>query len=130
MDYNSTLILDEKFQFVFFNQGSFYKMFPLLQGKGNVHTFWLTDTEQRRASNKPRRHKRARRGTLRSFIGSEEITKPSFITRSSSLRMSLKSSSKIPVTNKLPYLKLVTETEIEEEDGPYRKESTHSITSV
>ena len=105
-------------------------MFPLSQGKGNVCTFWLIDTEQRRANNKPRHHKRTRRGTLRSFIGGEEITKPSFITRSSSLRISLKSASKNPVTNKLPYFKLVTETEIEEEDRPYRKESTHSITSV
>lgn len=101
-----------------------------LKGKGNVRTFWLVDSEQRRAHNNPRHHKRTRRGTLRSFIGGEEITKPSFITRTSSLRISLKSASKNLVTNKQPYFKMLSETEIEEEDRVYRKESTHSITRV
>lgn len=98
-----------------------------LKGKGEVTTYWLIEYKQSRLSHpmptSPKRHLRRRH--LFNSTGDGEGLKPSFITRSSSLRRSLKAASENPVT-KIPIQVVIGNSNNREK----RKESTHSITSV
>lgn len=98
-----------------------------LKGKGKMRTYWLIDSEQRRANQNPRSSRgMSFRETFRTFICGEEFPKTNFITRNSSLRLSLKSASKNPVT-KRSSCRVVTETEVEDERSPLTKYGTTMV---
>ncbi|PFX31873.1 atrial natriuretic peptide receptor 1-like [Stylophora pistillata] len=93
-----------------------------LKGKGQVTTYWLMEHKHRRQPTSPKRL-RPKRHLFNSTSEGEGL-KPCFITRSSSLRRSLKAASENPMT-KIP-IQVVDNGNKREK----RKESTHSITSV
>ncbi|KAL9957058.1 hypothetical protein ACROYT_G038645 [Oculina patagonica] len=107
-----------------------------LKGKGNVRTYWLIDHKQRRRVRPPCSPKSrflSRRKHLFGSVGDGDGLNASFITRSSTLRRSLKHASENPMTNSSnpdSPVKIVIDDVPVEEDTHKRKQSSHSITSV
>ncbi|KAJ7340158.1 hypothetical protein OS493_002885 [Desmophyllum pertusum] len=99
------------------------------RGRENTRTYWLVDHEQRMTSRPHPSPKKllSRRRRLFSAAGDGKGLKPSCITRSATLRRSLKAASENPMT-KLPFEILIDD--LTEKDDPKRKASTHSITRV
>jgi len=100
-----------------------------LKGKGNVRTFWLTDFVQRKRPRPLPSPKRLYNRRIHLFGSTGDGVDPqsSFITRSSSLRRSLKEASANSINK--PPVKIVINDPEDNHMHP-RKQSSHSITSV
>lgn len=104
-------------------------LFFFSKGKGNVRTYWLIDYKQRRQGRLPTSPRRllSRRKHLFGNTGDDKELNPSCITRSSTLRRSLKQASEHPMTTSASPVKILID---DVEDNCKRKQSSHSITSV
>ena len=100
--------------------------FFILQGKGNMLTYWLVNHTHRRPTRPYRFPKKSARSTMMNLfpcLSNEE----SCITRSSSLRRSLKSASSSPA---LPKAVVVVTDNAGMENNRKKKSNDHCITRV